>query len=120
MISGINQAGNTREAINTGRQISGQITEEMAILKEIRIITIINTGTEIGKITVGIKIVGEIITGIMIHIHSKITNIIITIIITGMSSADLLTNRKFIFIIIPGIIAMMVSFSGTEAELVMY
>jgi hypothetical protein len=84
MISGINLTGNTKVAINTGRLISGQITEKITILKEIRIITIIITGTETGKITAGITIAGEIITGIIIRIHTGITNIIITIIITGM------------------------------------
>jgi hypothetical protein len=74
----------TGEATNTGRRNSG--AKIVAKTISTRITNGINTitGIEIGKVTGGIITVGEIIMGITILIHTVTTNIIITIIITGM------------------------------------
>ena len=84
MTSGINQTAITGEATNTGRRITGTITVVENIIRGIANHIIITTGIETGRITGGIKPVGAIITDTMIRIHTGITNIIITIIITGM------------------------------------
>jgi hypothetical protein len=67
-------------AINTGRRNTGATI----ILQKIIITTATNTGTEIGRITVGTTIAGEIIMDTTIHIHSEVINTIIIIRIMDM------------------------------------
>ena len=79
MMLDINPTNIIREIISTGRLILEMDITIMDVRKEIIITT---TGTEIGKVTAGIITVGKTITGTTIRIHTGITNIIITIIIT--------------------------------------
>jgi hypothetical protein len=77
-------AGNTRAVINTGRRNIAMTAGEIKRIMEILITTITNIGKEVGKITGGTTIAGEIITATTIRIHTVTTNIIITTIITDM------------------------------------
>ena len=77
----INRARNTREAINTGHQITEQTIGIIINQAKNSIITNTIIGIVNGKDTVGTMTVGVIIMDIITHIHIVTTNIIITTII---------------------------------------